>query len=160
VIATHADQALGLLADPTAAERDVLGAFTYSSSVATLHTDGSVLPGRPALRSSWNYQQDHCTGAAAPVQISYHLNRLQRLAESSDYVVTLNDQGQIDPRQVIKRMNYRHPSYTPNSVAAQARLPELNTGGLAFAGSYHGWGFHEDGCRAGVAAARSLGVSW
>jgi predicted NAD/FAD-binding protein len=160
VIATHPDQALGLLAVPTAAERDVLGAFTYSSSEATLHTDGSVLPGRPALSSSWNYQQDDCAGAAGPVQISYHLNRLQRLEEPADYVVTLNDQGRIEPHLVIRRMNYRHPSYTQDSVAAQGRLAELNTGGLAFAGSYHGWGFHEDGCRAGVAAARSLGVSW
>jgi predicted NAD/FAD-binding protein len=160
VIATHADRALGLLAAPTAAELDVLGAFTYSSSVATLHTDGSTLPGRPAVRSSWNYQQPGCVGAANPVQISYYLNRLQRLDEPVDYVVTLNDQGRIDPHLVISRMSYRHPNYTPGSVAAQARLAELNTGGLAFAGSYHGWGFHEDGCQAGVAAARSLGVSW
>lgn len=160
VIATHADQALDLLAAPTAAELDVLGAFTYSSSVATLHTDGSMLPVRSAARSSWNYQQADCAGVAGPVQISYYLNRLQRLDEPAGYVVTLNDQGQIDPGLVIGHMNYRHPSYTRASVAAQARLAELTTGGLAFAGSYHGWGFHEDGCRAGVTAARSLGVSW
>jgi uncharacterized protein len=160
VIATHADQALGLLAAPTAAERDVLGRFTYSSSVATLHTDSSTLPVGPAVRSSWNYQQADCTAAAGPIQISYYLNRLQRLDEPVDYVVTLNDQGLIDPDLVIGQMSYRHPRYTRASVAAQARLAELNTGGLAFAGSYHGWGFHEDGCRAGVAAARSLGVSW
>lgn len=160
VMATHADQALGLLATPTAAERDVLGEFTYSSSVATLHTDGSTLPVSPAVRSSWNYQQADCADATGPVQISYYLNLLQRLDEPVDYVVTLNDPGLIDPDLVIGHMSYRHPRYTRASVAAQARLPELNAGGLAFAGSYHGWGFHEDGCRAGVAAARSLGVSW
>jgi uncharacterized protein len=66
----------------------------------------------------------------------------------------------VDPATVLARMHYEHPIYTPESVAAQARLPELNDGALAFAGAYHGWGFHEDGCAAGVRAAASLGVSW
>ncbi len=170
VVATHADQALALLAAPTRTERQVLGAFAYSSSVATLHVDGSVLPGNPALRSSWNYRQDGCSDGADAVQISYYLNRLQRLNEPADYVVTLNDgattrsattrEGLIDPSLVISQMRYRHPKYTRQSVAAQARLAELNARGIAFAGSYHGWGFHEDGCRSGVAAAASLGVTW
>ena len=160
VVATHADQALQLLASPTSAEREVLGAFAYSSSAAILHADGSLLPDSPAVRSSWNYRQAHCADGTGGVQISYYLNRLQRLDEPVGYVVTLNEQGQIDPDLVISQMSYRHPDYTPESVAAQARLPELNADGLAFAGSYHGWGFHEDGCRAGAAAAAALGVSW
>ena len=64
------------------------------------------------------------------------------------------------PSAVLARMTYEHPIYTTRSVAAQVRLPQLNDGTTAFAGSYHGWGFHEDGCRAGVAAAASMGVSW
>ncbi|HET7014508.1 MAG TPA: FAD-dependent oxidoreductase [Streptosporangiaceae bacterium] len=160
VMATHADEALRLLASPTSAERAVLGAFTYSSSVATLHADGSLLPDHPAVRASWNYRQADCADGTDGVQISYYLNRLQSLDEPVGYVVTLNDQGRIDPDLVITQMSYRHPNYTRESVAAQARLPELNGGGLACAGSYHGWGFHEDGCRAGAAAAAALGVSW
>jgi uncharacterized protein len=160
VVATHADQALGLLTSPTPAEREVLGAFSYSESAAALHTDQSVLPASNAIRSSWNYQLADCSDTTDKVQVSYYLNRLQRLAEPADYIVTLNDQGQIDPGRVIDKMSYRHPRYTRESVAAQVRLPELNQARLAFAGSYHGWGFHEDGCRAGVAAAAALGVAW
>ena len=88
------------------------------------------------------------------------MNRLQRLAEPADYVVTLNGSGAVDPTRVIARMTYEHPIYTPESVAAQRRLPGLTTGVTAFAGAYHGWGFHEDGCAAGVRAAAALGVTW
>jgi predicted NAD/FAD-binding protein len=88
------------------------------------------------------------------------MNRLQSLPTAQDYVVTLGGEGAVDPQLVIDRMDYEHPAYTPASVAAQRRLPELNTGVTAFAGAYHGWGFHEDGCRSGVRAARALGGTW
>jgi predicted NAD/FAD-binding protein len=94
------------------------------------------------------------------VHVSYHLNRLQRLREPVDYLVTLNALDRVRPGQVLRRMTYRHPVYDQDAVAAQRRLPELNTPVLAYAGAYHGWGFHEDGCRSGVEAARALGVAW
>jgi predicted NAD/FAD-binding protein len=94
------------------------------------------------------------------VHVSYDLNRLQGLQEQTAYIVTLNTIDRIRPESVIDRMMYEHPLYTPQSVAAQRRLPELNTGVIAYAGAYHGWGFHEDGCRSGIQAARSLGVDW
>jgi uncharacterized protein len=158
VIATHPDQALALLARPTPAERDVLGAFRYTPNPALLHSDTRLLPDRPGVRASWNYELGHCRDGAA--RISYHMNRLQHLPSGRDYIVTLNDHGAVDPDQVISRMDYAHPAYTPASVAAQRRLPELNTAVTAFAGAYHGWGFHEDGCRSGAQAARALGVAW
>jgi uncharacterized protein len=74
--------------------------------------------------------------------------------------VTLGAREDVDPDRVISRMGYAHPAYTPASVAAQRRLPELNTPVTAFAGTYHGWGFHEDGCRSGARAARALGGTW
>jgi predicted NAD/FAD-binding protein len=160
VVATHPDQALRLLAAPTRAERDVLGAFRYSSSQVVLHTDTRLLPHAPAARASWNYLLHDCAGSAARVHVSYDLNRLQGLDEQAGYVVTLNTTDRIRPGSVIERMIYEHPLYTPQSVAAQRRLPELNDGVIAYAGAYHGWGFHEDGCRSGIEAARSLGVSW
>ena len=80
--------------------------------------------------------------------------------EARDYIVTLGDSGDIDPARRIATMRYAHPAYTRESVAAQRRLPGLNTTVTAFAGAYHGWGFHEDGCRSGAAAARALGGSW
>jgi predicted NAD/FAD-binding protein len=160
VVATHPDQALALLAAPTAAERTLLGAFRYSRNVTQLHHDTSVLPRRPGARASWNYLKTTCGIRDAPVLVSYDMNRLQRLAEPADYVVTLNGAGRVDQRQVIATMHYEHPIYTPESVAAGRRLSELNDGTLAFAGAYHGWGFHEDGCAAGVRAAAALGVTW
>jgi len=88
------------------------------------------------------------------------MNRLQRLTAGQDYVVTLNPVSDLPAGQVLARMTYEHPVYDRAALAAQRRLPELNDGMLAFAGAYHGWGFHEDGCRAGLAAAQSLGGHW
>ena len=93
VIATHADQALRLLDPPTDAERDVLGAFTYTQNPALLHTDATVLPRRPAVRASWNYQLSRCEPDHAAPRISYHMNRLQNLAAGEDYIVTLGGAG-------------------------------------------------------------------
>ncbi|MGD0374162.1 MAG: FAD-dependent oxidoreductase [Streptosporangiaceae bacterium] len=160
VVATHPDQALRLLADPTAAERAVLGAFRYSHNATILHTDPDLIPASPAVRASWNYALPSCAASAAQVQVSYYLNRLQRLSVTRDYIVTLGGGGQIRDEHVLARMDYEHPIYDPASVAAQRRLPGLNDGVTAYAGAYHGWGFHEDGCRSGVAAAASLGGRW
>ena len=160
VIATHPDQALRLLDPPTQAERDVLGAFGYTQNPAMLHTDVRLLPDRPGIRASWNYELGGCRPGEALPRISYHMNRLQNLPAGEEYIVTLGGQGVVDPVKIIDQMDYDHPAYTPASVAAQRRLPELNTAVTAFAGAYHGWGFHEDGCRSGAEAARALGGTW
>jgi predicted NAD/FAD-binding protein len=160
VIATHPDQALRLLDRPTVAEREVLGAFRYTASPAVLHTDAALLPRSPAARASWNYRLPGCAGTAEAVHVSYHLNRLQGLDEPEQYLVTLNPAGQVRPDRVLAEMSYSHPVYDARSVAAQRHLPGLNTPVLAYAGAYHGWGFHEDGCLAGVRAAAALGVKW
>jgi uncharacterized protein len=160
VIATRADQALGLLAHPTPAEEKVLGAFPFVVNPALLHTDTRLLPRRPGIRASRNYQLSDCVGPQQRTRVSYHLNRLQQLDTAQDYIVTLGGEGAVADTSVLDRMTYAHPVYTPESVAAQRRLPELNTSSVVFAGAYHGWGFHEDGCRSGVEAARALGVHW
>jgi predicted NAD/FAD-binding protein len=161
VVATHPDQALRLLDAPTGAEREVLGAFSYTPNPALLHTDGTLLPRHPGIRASWNYEIGGCRPGDGPApRISYDMNRLQSLPAAQDYIVTLGGAGTVDPGLVIDWMDYAHPAYTPAAVAAQRRLPELNTSVTAFAGAYHGWGFHEDGCRSGVQAARALGGTW
>ncbi|MFG1807710.1 NAD(P)/FAD-dependent oxidoreductase [Streptomyces sp. NPDC049040] len=160
VLATHPDQALRLLADATAGEHDVLGAFRYSRNETLLHTDASLLPRARGARASWNYLLPSCADPAGEVRVSYHMNRLQRLDADEDYVVTLNPAGRVAADRVVARMVYEHPVYEPRSVAAQHRLPALSTAVTAYAGAYHGWGFHEDGCRSGVAAAAALGVRW
>ncbi|WP_029136937.1 NAD(P)/FAD-dependent oxidoreductase [Nakamurella lactea] len=160
VLATHADQALSLLADPTAAEHQVLGALGYSTNHTVLHTDSSLLPRARGARASWNYLvPSHGDPADGPV-VTYWMNRLQGLPGERQFLVTLNAADRIDPVSVIARMEYRHPVYDVPSAGARARLPELNTPVTAFAGAYHGWGFHEDGCRSGVAAAAAFGVNW
>jgi uncharacterized protein len=160
VVATHADTALGLLVDPTPVERTVLRAFTYSVNDTILHTDSRLLPRQPAAQVSWNYLLPSCRPDHDEVVISYYMNRLQGLETSTDYLVSLNARQRVEPGSVVRRMYYQHPVYTAASVAAQTRLPVLNAGRTAFAGSYHGWGFHEDGCRAGVNAAAFFGVDW
>ena len=160
VIATHPDAALGMLADPSLAQKEVLGAFTYSRNEAWLHTDASILPRRAGARASWNYLKATCSGTHGLPLVSYDLNRLMRLDEPLDYVVTLNGTDRVSGSTVLARMSYEHPVFTPESLAAQRRLPEISDETLAFAGAYHGWGFHEDGCAAGVRAAACLGVDW
>jgi predicted NAD/FAD-binding protein len=160
VIATHPDQALALLADPTADETRLLGSFEYLPSTTLLHTDASVLPRNPAARASWNYRMDGCDSDDKRVKISYDLKILQRIADDADYVVTLNADGAVDPSRVLAEMTYAHPTYTRASVAAQREIHLLNDGRTAFAGAWQGWGFHEDGCASGVRAAQSLGAGW
>ncbi|GAA1367676.1 NAD(P)/FAD-dependent oxidoreductase [Streptomyces beijiangensis] len=160
VIAVHPDQALRLLADPTGAESRVLGAFRYSRNPTLLHTDTSVLPRSSRARASWNYLLPSCDAAPDRVRVSYDMNRLQRLTAPETYLVTLNAEQRVAEDKVVARMTYEHPVFTPESVAAQRELPALSGPVTAFAGAYHGWGFHEDGCASGVRAAAALGVTW
>ncbi|MBB6628100.1 DUF1365 family protein [Nocardioides sp. KIGAM211] len=158
VIATHPGHALTMLAEPTDLHRELLGAMPYSPNTALLHTDTSLLPRAENARASWNFLRPERAGEG--VTVTYDLTRLQRLDTKTHYLVTLGGEHLVDPATVIDRMEYEHPLYNPVSVAAQARLPELNTGRIAFAGAYHGWGFHEDGARSGLAAVEHLGFLW
>jgi predicted NAD/FAD-binding protein len=160
VIATHADQALSLLTDPSDQEVATLKAFGYSRNETLLHTDASALPEATQARASWNYRMSSCTSTAEPTVVTYWMNRLQGHASPQDYLVTLNARERIDPDCVLAVMDYEHPIYTPESLTAQSHLQDLATERTVYAGAYHGWGFHEDGCRSGVEAARHLGVVW
>ncbi|MGZ4553208.1 MAG: NAD(P)/FAD-dependent oxidoreductase [Mycobacteriaceae bacterium] len=160
VIATHADQALGLLTDPSDQEVQTLKAFGYSRNETVLHSDASVLPEAAEARASWNYRMSSCTSPDEPTVVTYWMNRLQGHSSPQDYLVTLNARERVDPDTVLAVMDYEHPIYTPESVAAQSRLGALATNRTVYAGAYHGWGFHEDGCRSGVEAARHFGVTW
>jgi len=154
VIATHADQALALLEDPTPEERRVLGGFSYTTNEAVLHTDARFLPRTQAARASWNYRLEE---DGRPT-ITYHLNRLQALEAERDYCLTLNED--VPEEHVLQRFTYEHPLYTVATLRAQADLPRLAGGGTHYAGAYFGNGFHEDGLASGVAVARALGVEW
>jgi predicted NAD/FAD-binding protein len=154
VIATHADEALALLEDPTADEQRVLGRFGYTVNEATLHTDSSFLPKARAARASWNYR----LGDDGRPTLTYHLNRLQALDADKDYCVTLNEA--VPEEHVLERITYTHPLFTVDTLRAQAELPRLGGERTQYAGAYFGNGFHEDGLASGVAAARAFGVDW
>ncbi|WP_338751735.1 NAD(P)/FAD-dependent oxidoreductase [Janibacter alittae] len=160
VIATHADQALELLADASAQEKEDLAAIRYSRNATVLHRDTSHLPSAKRARASWNYRSASCGGASEP-RVSYWMNRLHGFDEEGDqFLVTLNPATPVDDGDVIARMDYAHPVFTAEAVAAATRLSTAGGDRLAFAGAHLGWGFHEDGCRSGVRAAERFGVGW
>jgi predicted NAD/FAD-binding protein len=156
VIATHSDHALALLGDPSELERELLGAIPYQRNEAVLHTDRSLLPRRRRAWASWNYHLD--TGVAGRCTVTYHMNRLQSLSADREFCVTLNRTDLIDPRQIIRTMQYAHPVYTPAGVAAQSRHHEISGHNRThYCGAYWGWGFHEDGVRSALRVVRELG---
>jgi len=161
VVATHADEALGLLDAPDVREKELLGAWSYSDNDTFLHTDRSLLPRSRRAWASWNYLLDDCRVPTERVSLSYHMNRLQTLDEPDEYVVTLNPSRPPAPDTVLRRLNYTHPGYTPRTVGTQDHLDELNGRNRTFfAGAYHRYGFHEDGLWSAVRVASHLGVRW
>jgi predicted NAD/FAD-binding protein len=161
VIAAHADQALGMLADPTPLEKELLGEWEYSRNDTYLHTDTSLLPSARAAWASWNYRLADCRVPEPNVSLSYWMNRLQPLETNQQYVVSLNPGRPPAESHVVARMNYAHPVYTPAAVATQQRLPELSGASNTFyAGAYHRYGFHEDGLRSAVRVAAAFGIRW
>jgi predicted NAD/FAD-binding protein len=164
VIATHSDQALAMLADPSEAEREILGAIPYQHNEAMLHTDTSLLPRRRAAWSSWNFHLSEQPPRRTTV--TYWMNNLQRLSGERQLLLTLNRGEEIDPERVLHRIAYDHPVYTAEGVRAQAQHGEISgVRNTHYCGAYWGWGFHEDGvlsahraCEriAPVAAAKAL----
>lgn len=159
VLACHPDQALRLLGEAASAqERAVLGALRYQSNVALLHTDASQLPQRRAAWAAWNYERGAKTAQAqTPVCLHYLLNRLQPLPWRTPVLVTLNPIREIDPAHIHARMHYSHPVFDAAALAAQAQVAQLQGQQRTwFCGAWCGYGFHEDGLRAGQEAAQSL----
>lgn len=155
VFACHSDQALKLLAAPSAAEREVLGAITYQHNDVVLHTDARLLPRHPKAWAAWNAYVP--ADPSAPCSVSYCMNLLQGLQSHRPFIVTLNRSEAIDPTQVLARMRYHHPVYTLASVAAQARRDEISGHHRCwYAGAYWGWGFHEDGVASALDVVRGI----
>jgi predicted NAD/FAD-binding protein len=158
VIATHADDALALLADPDDTERRLLGAFSYIDNRAVLHRDPSLMPRRRRMWASWNYLGSS-TGREGDLSVTYWMNRLQPLGPASpDLFVTLNPKREIPAHHHGAEFDYRHPLFDSAAMAAQRQLWQLQ--GVRrtwFCGSYFGYGFHEDGLQAGLAVAEEIG---
>jgi predicted NAD/FAD-binding protein len=144
IVATHGDEAYNLLDKPSGLQKELLSKFKYQPNVATLHTDTSIMPKKRSIWSAWNYSIIEKEGKMLPSTI-YYMNRLQHVSKNESYFVSINDQGAVDPNKVIKKINYTHPIFTLEAIAAQDRLQELNQNGpIYFCGSYFRYGFHED----------------
>jgi predicted NAD/FAD-binding protein len=156
VMACHADQALTLLGvEATAVERELLAAFPYEANTAVLHTDTSVLPRRRRAWASWNYRIP--AQARAKATVTYHMNRLQGLTAPENYFVSLNEEESIDPRKVLRTIQYHHPVFSLLRASAQRRHTELiDHHGVSYCGAYWGNGFHEDGVNSALAVCRVL----
>jgi predicted NAD/FAD-binding protein len=159
VIATHADQALKLLGDPTPDENRLLGQWTYSNNRTVLHTDISFLPPLDRAIASWNYRRSLHEDGLSPVSVTYHMNTLMGLKTKKNYCVTLNPRKEVPSSEIVKEFNYTHPEFTSASFATQPELPSLN--GVQktwFCGSYFRWGFHEDAVMSAVSVAKDFGI--
>ena len=157
VLATHADQALKLLAAPTPLERELLGAFRYSQNLAYLHTDERLMPKRRAAWSSWSVRGSTAT-ADAPLCVTYWMNRLQGLDSPQHLFVTLNPSSEIRSDRVLRTEHFEHPLIDAGALAAQRRLWSLQgVQNTWFCGAYFGAGFHEDGLQSGLGVAEALG---
>jgi predicted NAD/FAD-binding protein len=158
ILACHADQALGLLEDPSPLERAILSAFPYRGNEVTLHDDEAVMPRRRRVWSSWNYHLDDEAGPGASV--TYWMNRLQRLAGDRQYFVTLNRPGAVRPGRVIQQLHYQHPVFSASGVGAQANHAALiGHRDTSYCGAYWGNGFHEDGVASAERVCERLGAS-
>ena len=160
ILATHSDQSLALLDTATAQEQAILSAIKYAPNVAYLHSDSSVMPRHKTAWAAWNYYNSAQDKARAPVAVTYWLNKLQPLPFKTDIFVTLNPPQAINESKIIRRFNYAHPQLNSAAYEAQKQLNQIQgQRGIYFCGAWAGYGFHEDGLKAGMRVARLLGAN-
>ena len=156
VFATHSDQALGMLKDPTEKEKDILSSIPYQKNEVLLHTDSSVLPKRKLAWASWNYQLD--SNPESPVVLTYNMNILQSLDCDETFCVTLNDHQSVDKSKVLKKITYHHPLFTVKGIEAQKRKLEISgVNNTYYCGAYWHNGFHEDGVASAIEVCEHFG---
>jgi predicted NAD/FAD-binding protein len=158
IFACHADQALALLASPTVQERVLLGAFRYQVNDVVLHTDDTLMPRKRRTWASWNY---HLDDEASPgASVTYWMNRLQSIAGSTQYFVTLNRSAAVRPEGMVRTFSYAHPVFTPAAAVAQASHADLiDHYCTSYCGAYWRNGFHEDGVVSAMRVVERLGAA-
>ena len=156
ILATHSNQSLKLLNDPTDEEVNVLSNIKYQKNTATIHTDISILPKRKSAWSSWNYFKSK---KQKSVLLTYNMNILQNLKSKEVFNVTINDPGIINTNKILKTINYEHPLFTVDSVSAKKKIPSMNgSNHTYFCGAYCGNGFHEDGVNSALEVCKKFNI--
>lgn len=160
ILASHADQSLGMLSDATPLERELLGPFQYQANEATLHTDHAFMPRTRRCWASWNYHIQPMEDGSIRPSTHYWMNSLQGVSDKVDYFVSINADDRLAPEKVLKRISYEHPLFDLAAIRAQKRLPELNRLSrdqtTYYCGSYFRYGFHEDAFMSAVNLCRDL----
>lgn len=161
IFASHADEALRLLENPTAQEKSILGAFSYQDNEAVLHSDASLMPKNKSCWASWIYLSETKISDAPSVSLTYWMNNLQNLPAETPLFVTLNPGRAPQAGLVHDRHKFSHPVFNCAAVTAQSRLTDIQGKNRShFCGAWTRYGFHEDGLMSGVAVAKDLGASW
>ena len=156
IFATHSDQALEMLENPTDTEKDILSSIPYQKNEVLLHTDSSVLPRRKLSWASWNYQLD--SDPALPVVLTYNMNILQSINCKETLCVTLNDHNSVDETKILKKITYHHPLFNGKSIEAQKRKSEISgVNNTHYCGAYWRNGFHEDGVVSALDVCKDFG---
>ena len=155
VIATHADEALSLITDPTPEEKSILANFKYKNNIAIIHTDETLMPKNKKAWSSWNSSVNKEN--TSETSITYWLNLLQNLKTNKNIFLSLNPFLKIDPKKIISKVKFTHPYYDKEALENQNRLKNIqNKKNLLFCGSYFGYGFHEDGIKSSLEMIKSF----
>ncbi|MEM1378358.1 MAG: FAD-dependent oxidoreductase, partial [Pseudomonadota bacterium] len=163
VIASHSDEALAMLSDPSSDEKAILGAIPYKPNRVVLHRDASFMPQRKKAWAAWNYLRGSARGEESEICLTYWMNRLQNIDENYPLFVTLNPTREPAEGKVFGEWSFSHPQFDANAMAAQAALPTIQgVQNTWFAGAWTGYGFHEDGLKSGLTVARALGghIPW
>jgi len=158
IFASHADETLRMLTDADERERALLGEFKYQPNTAILHTDATVMPKLKSCWASWNYRVDRTEEGTASPSTIYWMNSLQGVSDRQDYFISINGEKSVDPKAILKRIEYEHPLFSLGAIRAQKELPRLNerVTNVFFCGSYFKYGFHEDAFTSALELCRQI----
>lgn len=160
IFASHADQTLKMLKNPTPAEAEILSAFTYQPNTVVLHEDDSFMPRARGAWASWVYLSETRADDSESVSLSYWMNNLQPLDTQKQIFITLNPGKQPAADKTHNAHVFSHPVFTRAAISAQKRLPEIQgVAGISYCGAWQRYGFHEDGLLSAVNVAKSLGAT-
>ena len=155
ILATHADEALSIIEDPSQDEKKVLSNFSYKENIAYIHTDEKIMPKNKKAWSSWNSSIKK--NEIEKNSITYWLNLLQNLKCEENIFLTLNPYLEIDSSKILKKVKFTHPYFDHSALVYQKELKNLqNKRNILFCGSYFGYGFHEDGIKSSIEMLKNL----